>query len=333
MIIVTGGAGFIGSNIVSALEKRGEKDIAVCDFPDDTDGRWRNLEGRRLAAKIAPADLPGFLDQNAGKITAIIHMGAISATTETDLALLVENNYMYTRRLWEWCARTGVPFIYASSASTYGDGALGFSDAATDVAGLAVYRPLNGYGWSKQLFDRFAAMTVEQGDPATIPPQWVGLKFFNVYGPNEYHKGGQKSVICGLYPQICDTGRARLFKSGHPDYADGGQMRDFVYVRDCVDVVLWFLDHPDRSGIFNVGTGKARTFTDLARSCFAAIGRDPVIEYIDMPAALTLHYQYFTQADMAKLRAAGYDKPFTTLEDGVKDYVQNYMSNEHNRYN
>jgi ADP-L-glycero-D-manno-heptose 6-epimerase len=227
--------------------------------------------------------------------------------------------------LWRWCADHDVRFIYASSAATYGDGKAGFEDFE-DPENLKKLQPLNAYGWSKHVFDRRNARLLANEDYAGTPPQWAGLKFFNVYGPNEYHKGGQMSVVCGLYPQISNGAAAKLFKSYHPDYKDGGQLRDFVYVKDCVDVVLWLLDNEDVSGLFNLGTGKARSFKDLAEASFAAIGKEPKISFIDMPETLKPKYQYYTQAEMGKLRKAGYTKDFTSLEDGVKDYIQNYLS-------
>jgi ADP-L-glycero-D-manno-heptose 6-epimerase len=227
--------------------------------------------------------------------------------------------------LWKWCAENGVRFVYASSAATYGDGEAGFKDDETPEH-LAKLAPLNAYGWSKHVFDRRVARIVHGKGAEKAPPQWSGLKFFNVYGPNEYHKGEQMSVICKLYPQVVAGASAKLFKSHRPDYRDGGQMRDFVYVEDCVDVMLWLYDNPQVNGLFNVGSGKARSFKDLAEAVFAAAGRAPKINYVDMPEALREKYQYFTEADIGKLRAAGYAKPMTTLEDGVRRYVQGFMA-------
>lgn len=324
MIIVTGGAGFIGSNIVAGLEAAGYTDIVVCDVLG-SDDKWRNLAKRELRDIVHPMELFDYLMQHKGRIETIIHMGAISSTTETDADLVIETNFALSRRIWRWCADYDVRLIYASSAATYGDGSQGFGDES-DPDSLAKMRPLNAYGWSKHVFDRRNARLIANNDIAGTPPQWAGLKFFNVYGPNEYHKGNQMSVICTLYPQISNGAAARLFKSYHPDYKDGGQLRDFIYVKDCVDVVMWLLDNREVNGLFNLGTGQARSFEDLAKAGFAAIDRPPKINYIDMPETLKAKYQYYTQAEMDKLRKAGYDKPFTPLEEGVKDYIQNYLS-------
>ncbi len=323
MIIITGGAGFIGSNLVAGLQGKGESDLVVCDWLG-TDDKWHNLAKRELRDIIKPDRLFEYLENHEDKIKAVFHMGAISSTTEKDADLIIETNFDLSRQLWKWCAQKGVRFIYASSAATYGNGDHGFKDDDTPDA-LATMRPLNAYGWSKHVFDRRISRIIEnQSEPC--PPQWAGLKFFNVYGPNEYHKGEQMSVICKLYPQVIAGAAARLFKSHHPDYEDGGQLRDFVYVDDCVDVMLWLYDNADINGLFNVGTGKARSFKDLAEATFKAAGMEPKINYIEMPEELRGKYQYFTEADMSKLRAAGYDKPFTELEDGVRAYVQDFMS-------
>jgi ADP-L-glycero-D-manno-heptose 6-epimerase len=332
MIIVTGGAGFIGSNIVHALEQRGIQDIVVCDRLE-TSEKWRNLSKRGLMDVVQPEDLFDYLDDYEGQVDAIFHMGAISSTTETDADLIMENNFVLSRMLWHWCGENDTRFIYASSAATYGNGENGFDDRDSREH-LSKLRPLNAYGWSKHLFDRrVSQITHKETDlESATPPQWCGLKFFNVYGPNEYHKEGQKSVIATLYPMIKDGNPAKLFKSYHPDYEDGGQLRDFVYVKDCVNVMMWLYDNENVSGLFNVGTGQARSFLDLARATFAAAELPENIEYIPMPETLRPKYQYFTQANMDKLRAAGYDKAFTSLEDGIKDYVQNYMAHEDDPY-
>lgn len=322
MIIVTGGAGFIGSNLVAALEARDGSEIVVCDRLG-RDEKWRNIAKRELADIVAPEALFDFLKAQAYRVSAILHMGAISATTETDADLLVRENIRFTLDLWDWCAAHGVPLIYASSAATYGDGSAGFDDDGSPEA-LAALRPLNAYGWSKQVVDRRIARIVADG--GRTPPQWAGLKFFNVYGPNEYHKGGMRSVIEQLHAPIAAGEPATLFRSHNPDYPDGGQMRDFVWVGDCVRVVLWLLDNPEVSGLFNLGTGQARSFADLARAVFAALGREPAIRFIDTPEAIREKYQYFTEARMDRLRAAGYDAPFTSLEDGVAEYVGSYLS-------
>lgn len=323
MIIVTGGAGFIGSNLVAGLQEKGISDIVVCDVLG-SDDKWKNLAKRELRDVVHPDRMWEYLERYKNKIEAIFHMGAISSTTEYDADLVIDTNFVLSRDLWKWCANNDVRFIYASSAATYGDGAHGFVDDE-DTDHLAKLQPLNPYGWSKHLFDKRIAR-IAKDKTETAPPQWAGLKFFNVYGPNEYHKGDQMSVICKRYPEVMAGASAKLFKSYHPDYSDGGQLRDFVYVKDCVDVMLWLYDNKDINGLFNVGTGEARSFKDLALALFAATGKPEKIQYTEMPETLKDKYQYFTEATMKKLRDAGYDKEFTSLEDGVRDYVQNYMS-------
>ncbi|MSO54384.1 MAG: ADP-glyceromanno-heptose 6-epimerase [Rhodospirillales bacterium] len=323
MFVVTGGAGFIGSNIVAALEDRGLGDVAVCDSFGGGE-KWRNLAKRELAAVVPPEHLFAFLESTSAPIDVVFHMGAISATTETNADLVIDNNFRLSLQLWEWCARRQVRLIYASSAATYGDGSQGFIDDDRSPA-LARLRPLNVYGWSKHLFDRRVARLIATGAPT--PPQWVGLKFFNVYGPNEYHKDAQQSVVAQIHPTAAAGHPARLFKSHHPEYADGGQLRDFVWIEDCVDVILWLLDHPSVSGLYNLGTGRARCFADLAGAVYHALGKTPLIEYVPTPEAIRDRYQYFTEADMSRLHAAGYPKDrFTSLEDGVTQYVQGFLS-------
>jgi ADP-L-glycero-D-manno-heptose 6-epimerase len=318
MMLVTGGAGFIGSHIVAALEER-RRDIAVCDWTDQD--KWRNIAKRRLRDVVPPEALLDWLRPRRD-IEAIVHMGAISSTTATDEAETMRVNYDLPLALWDWCAAQGVPLIYASSAATYGDGTQGFDDEFGQNA-LARLEPLNLYGRSKHAFDREVARRVAAGEKA--PPHWAGLKFFNVYGPNEYHKAGQISVALKNWREAKAAGRAVLFRSHNPSYADGGQLRDFVWVGDCADVVLWLLDTPGANGLFNVGTGKARSFRDLASAVFRALGRAPAIDYVDTPLAIRDKYQYFTEARMERLRAAGYVKPFTALEDGVTAYVRHYL--------
>jgi len=327
MIIVTGGAGFIGSNLVAGLQdQRGITNITVCDYMGNGD-KWRNLAKRELRDIIHPDRLFEYISQYKDRIEAIFHMGAISSTTETDVDMIVDRNFNLSRLLWKFCAENNIRFIYASSAATYGDGSNGFDDTETMDA-LAELRPLNPYGWSKHVFDRRTLRVTQDRaleGKEDVPPQWAGLKFFNVYGPNEYHKEDQMSVICKLHPQVKAGATAKLFKSHHPDYEDGGQMRDFVYVKDCVNVMLWLYDNPNVNGLYNVGTGEARSFKDLALSVFNASKMEPKIHYIDMPTSLQEKYQYFTEANMQKLKDAGYDKPFSSLEEGVCDYIQNYM--------
>ncbi|MDB6092160.1 MAG: Nucleoside-diphosphate-sugar epimerase [Gammaproteobacteria bacterium] len=321
MILVTGGAGFIGSNITAALAERGAR-VAVCDRFRRT-AKWRNLAKVQMGDVVAPEALATWLDTHGAAVETIVHMGAISSTTETDVDLIMEVNFRLSLTLWRWCASRGKRFIYASSAATYGAGEQGFDDDGSPAA-LATLRPLNAYGWSKHLFDRWVARELTSGGPR--PAQWVGLKFFNVYGPNEYHKAGMQSVVAQKYPLAAAGETLTLFRSHRPDVPDGGQKRDFVYVGDCVDVALWLLGHPEVNGLFNLGTGHARSFEDLARAVFGALGRPPHIEYVDMPDAIRPNYQYFTQASMKRLRAAGYTRPFTSLVDGVRDYVERYLS-------
>jgi ADP-L-glycero-D-manno-heptose 6-epimerase len=296
----------------------------VCDRLREAD-KWKNVSKRELAALVPPEQLFNFLEANAGEIRAIFHMGAISSTTETDADLIVATNVHLSADLWRWCARTGVPFIYASSAATYGDGSIGFDDDGS-IDGLSRLRPMNPYGWSKHLFDRMVARWVDEG--AATPPQWVGLKFFNVYGPNEYHKGQMQSLVSKTFRTAAAGDPVTLFRSHDPKYPDGGQMRDFVYVQDCVSVMLWLLDHPGTSGLFNLGTGQARTFLDLIGSMFAALDMEPTLEWIDTPAEIRDRYQYFTQADMGRLRTAGYDAPFLGVEQGVGEYVTRYLATD-----
>lgn len=322
MIIVTGGAGFIGSNLLKGLEDAGHEDIVVCDWLGQDD-KWRNISKRGLRDVVRPEDLFAFLDKNAGSIEIIYNMGAISSTTEVDADLIVQSNIRLTLDLWDWCADHQVRLIYASSAATYGDGDDGFEDVQEGNK-LVNFQPLNAYGWSKHMVDRRIVADLETGK-RKAPPQWAGLKFFNVYGPNEYHKGGQKSVVAHLFPQIQDSGQAKLFKSYHNDYADGGQLRDFIWVGDCVDVMLWLADNKDVSGLLNVGTGQARSFDDLAKSTFSGLKQNVNITYVDMPEILRGKYQYYTQATVNKIKSLGYSKDFTPLEIGVERYVQDYL--------
>jgi ADP-L-glycero-D-manno-heptose 6-epimerase len=320
MILVTGGAGFIGSNVVAALCGRGVS-VAVSDRLRSND-KWRNLAKADFRELIEPEALDAWL-AGRGRLDAVVHLGAISATTERDADLIFDVNVRLSARLWEWCAAHDTPFIYASSAATYGAGAQGFDDDQ-QVAALAQLRPLNAYGWSKHFFDRRVLAGIAAGQGA--PPQWVGLKFFNVYGPNEYHKGTMQSVVAQKYPRVAAGRPVTLFTSHHPDYPDGGQMRDFVFVEDCVDVILWLLERPQVSGLFNLGSGRARSFADLARAIAAAAGVPARIEFMPMPEAIRPNYQYYTEARMQKLRDAGYDRPFTSIEDGVRRYVEGYLA-------
>ncbi|ACS78679.1 ADP-glyceromanno-heptose 6-epimerase [Maridesulfovibrio salexigens] len=319
MYIVTGGAGFIGSAMVWKLNQMGIDDILIVDNLAKTD-KWKNLVNLRYEDYIHRDQFFKFIleGDDPFKTDAVIHMGACSSTTEQDADFLMENNYRYTQMLCRFCLQHDVRFINASSAATYGDGQFGFDD---DHEGIDRLKPMNMYGYSKQLFDLWA----KRGG---VLDKLVSLKFFNVFGPNEYHKDDMKSVICKAFHQIGETEEMKLFKSYKPEYPHGGQKRDFVYIKDCVDVMWWFLQNPQANGIFNIGTGQAREWNELARSVFAAMDVEPNISYIEMPETIRDKYQYFTQANMSKLVEAGYDKPFTSLEDAAKDYVQNYLAQE-----
>lgn len=319
MIIVTGGSGFIGSAIVAALNAKGVKDILIVDILG-TDEKWKNLRNLSFTDYL---EAKNFLEiVTAGKfflpVEAVFHLGACTSTTETDASYLIENNYEYSKSVSTFALDKKARFIYASSAATYGDGSKGFSD---DDATLNRLQPLNMYGHSKQMFDLWSQNN-------GMSKKNVGLKYFNVYGPNEYHKADMRSFVIKGFQQIKQTGKVRLFKSYNPQYKDGCQMRDFLYVKDAVDMTLFFLDNKKASGVFNIGSGRARTWLDLANALFAAMNLQPNIEFVDMPEILRDKYQYFTQAEIGKIRAAGYKKEFTSLEDAVKDYVQNYLQQD-----
>jgi len=321
MHIVTGGAGFIGSNLVAALCARGEEVVVVDRLRQGV--KWRNLAKHPIAGIVAPEDLPAFLAK-APPVRALFHLGAVSATTETDGDLVARTNIALPQMLWDWCAEAGVPFIYASSAATYGDGSQGFDDDLRPEA-LARLRPLNLYGWSKLAFDRRVAQMLALGRPR--PPHWAGLRFFNVYGPNEHHKGRMASVVLHKFNQIMRGEPATLFASDREGIADGEQKRDFVHVRDCIAAMLWLAANPEASGLYNVGTGTARSFLDLTRAIYAALGRNAEIRFVPMPEDLRGRYQYFTEARMDRLRAAGFAHPPTPLEEGVRSYVQDVLMN------
>jgi len=318
MIIVTGGAGFIGSAFVWKLNQEGFDDITIVDQLG-TDDKWKNIVNRRFINYIHKDDFLQMIgaDKVPFKINAIVHMGACSSTTERDADYLWNNNYLYTKTLAEWALKRGIRFIYASSAATYGDGKQGFSDDHKKISQL---RPINMYGYSKQVFDlRVLRNSLEK--------KIAGIKFFNVFGPNEYHKGDMTSVIFKAFHQIRETGKVKLFKSYKKEYKDGGQLRDFVYVKDCVDAMWWLFNNPKANGIYNLGTGKARTWNDLIKAVFTAMKKKTNIAYIEMPESLRNQYQYFTQAEMKKLKAAGCPVKFSSLEDSVRDYVVNYLQN------
>lgn len=320
-IIVTGGAGFIGSCMVRTLNDRGVSNIYIVDHIASTE-KWMNIRNKNYIAYIPREDFLNRLEAgDFDDVSAVIHMGACSSTTEKNFDYLWNNNVLFSERLWSFCCEKDIQLIYASSAATYGDGSLGFDDSMID--GLL---PLNGYGYSKLAFDKW---TKEQ---SARPKQAVGLKFFNVYGPNEYYKGSMASMVFHGFGQIKESGEIRLFKSCNEKYADGGQLRDFVYVKDVCKVIMHFLDTPDKEGIFNVGTGKAQSFAELAGAVFNALGMQENIRYIDMPEHLKEKYQYYTQAEIGKLRDAGYAEPFLDLNAGVLDYVTNHLSKNYSNY-
>ncbi len=317
MILVTGGAGFIGSNLHAALVARGHETVVVDRLR--ANNKWRNLGHHPPAHLINPDALDDFLATHP-PIEMVFHLGAISSTTATDGDLVWQSNVALSLRLWEWCARRAVPFVYASSAATYGAGTAGFTDGLDSLDAL---QPMNLYGWSKHAFDLQVRRLLAQGAPR--PPQWAGLKFFNVYGPNEYHKGHMISVVKVKHDDILAGHPPRLFRSDQPGTPDGGQRRDFIWVGDIVDVMLWLRDNPAVNGLFNLGTGQARTYLDLAHAVCAAAGVPEQVEFIDMPTALRGQYQSYTEADMTALRTAGYAGQFTPLETGIARYVRDYL--------
>ena len=318
MIIVTGGAGFIGSAFVWRLNREGIKDIIIVDQLG-TDDKWKNLVGLTFTDYIHKDEFieMAIADEVPFEVSSVVHMGACSSTTERDADYLWENNYLYSREVADWALRHNARFIYASSAATYGDGSSGFSDDHEIISRL---KPSNMYGYSKQVFDLWVLKN-------KLENKMAGIKFFNVYGPNEYHKGDMVSVIYKAFHQIQETGKVRLFKSYKKEYPDGGQMRDFIYVKDCANVMWWLLENPSVNGIYNLGTGKARTWNDLIAAVFSSMGRKTNIQYIEMPEPLRNQYQYFTQAQMDKLKKAGCHVNVPSLEDSVRDYVTNYLQN------
>lgn len=318
MLVVTGGGGFIGSVLAAALNEAGHDRLVIVDRFGSSE-KWRNIAKREFL-DILPIDgLLPWLDRYGGEVDTVFHLGANSSTFETDADAIIAGNLNYSIALWRWCAAAGKPLVYASSAATYGDGTAGFDDGVD----LARLRPLNLYGWSKHAFDRWAAREAARGH---APPRWFGLKFFNVFGPNEYHKGEMRSLVAKNYARVAAGEAVRLFKSYRPDFADGGQLRDFVYVKDCVAALLHLWRQGRASGLYNIGSGRARSFADLIGALAAACGRAPRIEYVDMPEALRPTYQYFTEAPLGRLRAAGYDGQFAPLEAAVADFVAGYLA-------
>lgn len=316
MIVITGAAGFIGSCLVSRLNSLGREDLVLVDSLNKP-GKENNLKGKLHMHFIDRKSFPIWLEAHAQEVTFIFHLGARTDTTEFDTKIFDELNLHYSQTLWKIAAEYQIPMLYASSAATYGDGEYGYND---DESMIPLLKPLNPYGQSKQDFD---AWVLQQ---KSCPHFWAGLKFFNVYGPNEYHKGRMASVILHSFNQIKKEGKVKLFRSHKSEYTDGGQLRDFIYVRDVVDVLLFLFERQSQSGIYNLGTGKARSFLDLANAVFHSLEKEPAIEFIDTPEDIRDKYQYFTEANMSKLREAGYIEEFTELETGISDYVRNYLS-------
>jgi ADP-L-glycero-D-manno-heptose 6-epimerase len=317
LVIVTGGAGFIGSNLVEELGRRGRLVVVIDDFA--TPDKWANVRHPNIHDLVNWTEAFDCLDRSADSISEVFHLGAISSTTASDLKALLEQNVHFSNAIWDWCAAHGKPLVYASSAATYGDGSRGFSDALTlDESEKLV--SLNPYGWSKHLVDLRALRTVAAD--ARQPPAWYGVKFFNVYGPREHHKGDMRSVALKLYEKVKAGGQIELFRSYRVDFADGMQLRDFIHVGDSVDVTLWLMAQRPTSGIYNIGTGRAEAFLEIAKAVIAETRTNATVRFIDMPEAIRERYQYFTQADLSKLRSAGYNAPFRAVAEGVADYVR-----------
>ncbi|MDX1974140.1 MAG: ADP-glyceromanno-heptose 6-epimerase [Rickettsiales bacterium] len=320
-ILVTGGAGFIGSNLVATLLERNTHRVVICDrFGNDN--KWRNLRKHHVFEIISPECMYEWLEDNHQQVEMIFHLGGVSSTVEKDVDLVLKHNFTLSLQLWQWCNKHHVRLLYISSYAVYGDGEQGFDDRM-DLEYLQSLRPMGPYGWSKLLFDVHVANVVNRKEFEI--PQWVGLRMFNNYGPNEFHKLDNQSVVSKIAPHAIQAGSVKLFRSHNPRYKDGEQRRDVIYIKDSVRVMLWFLDNPQISGLYNLGTGVASSFNEMALAIFSAINRRANIHYIDMPESLAPHYQYYTQAKMDKLIAAGYSAPLMSLQDGVKDYVQNYL--------
>ena len=324
MYVITGGAGFIGSNLAAEIEDRDLGEIVIVDRLRDGD-KWRNIAKRSLRNIVFPEKMFSYLNAHAGEVDAVIHFGSMSSPMENHVDVLVDANIHLTDKLFRWCTDHQIPFLYASTAGVYGDGSLGFKDDDSNEA-LSKLRPLSPLAWTKLFTDRKIVDLADRDLP--VPPQWIGFRFFNLYGPNEYHKTRHQSIVPLIHSSIKSGKLFPLFKSENPAYKDGDQMRDFMWIEDCVDVILWFLEHPEISGIFNVGTGQARTYADVLRAVYAAMDEKPEMDFIDLPADIKGKYQYFTQADIRKLRNAGYTKPFTSLEEGVAKYVKDYLNTQ-----
>lgn len=324
LIVITGGAGFIGSNIAARMAGSGEMDLAVCDrLRDVHGGKWRNLLGVPLRGIVPPEELFPWLERYWRDVAAVVHMAAVSSTTEPDVDHILAQNFRLSQQLWDWCAIRQRPLVYASSAAVYGAGEQGFVDQ-NEASAVAALRPLNPYGWSKQLFDLYALRAAARGQ---APPRWAGLRFFNVYGPNEAHKRCQRSVAAQMFEQIAAGEHVRLFRSHRSDVPDGGQQRDFVSVKDCVAVIEWLLRSGVQGGIVNVGSGSARSFRDLAEATFSAMDRRSEIDWVDIPQSIQNRYQYFTEADLTRLRSLGYSEPMASLEEGIAEYGKAWRMN------
>ena len=321
MYVITGGAGFLGSNLAAELEQQGLGEITVVDR-FQADDRWRNIAKRSLREIIFPEQMFEYLNRHVQSVDAVIHINYTGFCNENNVDALIEDRVHLTFKLWSWCAEHQKPFVYDSTAGVYGDGTLGFKDDDSAEA-LAKLRPLSAEAWTKLFLDRKIVDTINRGEVA--PPQWIGLRCFNLYGPNEYHNTRHQSVIPRIYTAAKNGKLFPLFKSDNPSYKDGEQMRDFMWIKDTVDVILWLLQHPEINGLFNIGTGQARTYADVVKAVYEALGEKPEMDFMDLPAEVKGRYQYFTQADVQKLRTVGYTKPFTSLEDGVKQYVQEYL--------
>ena len=321
MYVITGGAGFLGSNLAAGIEEREMGEITIVDR-FQTDNRWRNIAKRSLREIVFPEKLFEYLDKYAERVDAVVHIDYSGFTDENDIDALIEERVHLTFRLWSWCAEHQKPFFYDSTAGVYGDGSLGFKDDDSAEA-LAKLRPLSAKAWTKLFLDRKIVDTINRGDPA--PPQWIGLRCFNLYGPNEYHNTSHQSIIARIFNAAKNGKLFPLYKSESPDCKDGEQKRDFMWVKDTVDVILWLMNHREISGVFNVGTGQARTYADAVKAVYEAMGKKPEMDFMDMPAEAKGQYQYFTQADVRKLRTAGYTESFTSLEEGVSRYVRDYL--------
>lgn len=324
MYVITGGAGFLGSNLAAGIEERNMGEITIIDRFEN-DNRWKNIAKRSIRDIVFPENMMEYLDKNANNIEGLIHISFTGFSEEKDVDQLIEERINTTWKLWEWCAEHRVPFVYDSTAGVYGDGSLGFVDDDS-ASGLSKLSPLSPAAWTKLFVDRKIVNTINAGE--AVPPQWIGFRCFNLYGPNEYHSTRHRSVVPGIYNAAKSNRLFPLFKSANPSFKNGEQMRDFIYVDDAVDIVLWLIQHPEISGIFNIGTGHARTYLDVLKAVYEALGEKPEWDFIELPADVKEKYQYFTQADVQKLRSVGYTKPFTTIEEGVTKYVKEYLDTE-----